>query len=149
MLTTNGVERLHERQWFQALTIEADRPSLCETNRQVGGGVGCLLGRDSQAVSVLGRLGPWILECAALMGKMPKVAIERIDLGRRGLHRHIVRSGVRDSVFPGADVPRAPGYDNCQMWRQGLVSQFEAHLIVALAGAAVRDRVGIFEESDL
>jgi hypothetical protein len=83
------------------------------------------------------------------MRKVPEVAIEGVDLGGGCLHRNVVCGGVGDSVLAGANVPRSPGSDNGEVRRQRLVGQFEADLIVALAGATVGDRVGAFEEGDL
>ena len=45
---------------------------------------------------------------------------------------------VFDGVLARDDVPLAPRRDHRQVRRQRLVGQLEAHLVVALAGAAVR-----------
>ena len=48
---------------------------------------------------------------------------------------------VFDGVLARDDVPFAPRRDHRQMRRQRLVGQLETHLVVALAGAAVGQRV--------
>ena len=53
-----------------------------------------------------------------------------------------MRLGVRDGVFAAADVPLAPRRDDRKVGRERRVGQLEADLIVALAGAAVRERIG-------
>ena len=55
---------------------------------------------------------PRVLERAALVREVPEVAVERVDLGRGRLHRHVVRGGVGDGVFAGANVPGPPGSDD-------------------------------------
>ncbi len=48
---------------------------------------------------------------------------------------------VFDAVFARDQLPFAPGCDYGQFGREGFVSQLEADLVVALPGAAVRERV--------
>ena len=50
--------------------------------------------------------------------------------------------GVLDLLLPGLDVPNTPGGDDLHIRGEGLDGQLEAHLVVALAGAAVADGVG-------
>ncbi len=49
---------------------------------------------------------------------------------------------VSDGVFAGTDVPLAPRRNDLQVRRNSFVGQFESHLIIALAGAAVRKAIG-------
>ena len=56
---------------------------------------------------------------------------------------------VVDGLLAGADVPHAPRGDHVEVGREGLVGQLEAHLVVALAGAAVGDGVRAFLQGDL
>ena len=60
-----------------------------------------------------------------------------------------MRGGVGDRVLAAPDVPLAPRRDDRQIGRERGVGQLEAHLIVALAGAAVRERVGADRARDL
>ena len=57
--------------------------------------------------------------------------------------------GVVDGVFARDDVPLAPRRDDVQLRRERLIGELEADLIVALAGAAVRERVAAGGERDL
>ncbi len=44
--------------------------------------------------------------------------------------------------FPGGHVPLPPGRDDLDTGFQGVGAQFEAHLVIALAGGAVGNGVG-------
>jgi hypothetical protein len=44
--------------------------------------------------------------------------------------------GVRDELGAGVEVPLAPGGDHLDVGLQAVVTQLEAHLVVALAGGA-------------
>ena len=82
------------------------------------------------------------------MAHVPDVAVAAVvGLGRRD--GHVVRLGVGQRVLPRADVPLAPGGDDLQQGVQGLDRQLKAHLVVALAGAAVGHGVGPLLFGDL
>ncbi len=49
---------------------------------------------------------------------------------------------VRDEIFATLEFPFAPWRDHLQVGRERRVGQLEADLVVPLAGAAVRERVG-------
>ena len=51
-------------------------------------------------------------------------------------------SRVGDGVFARVDLPFAPRRDDGKLGRERFAGQLEAHLVVALAGAAVGERVG-------
>ena len=60
-----------------------------------------------------------------------------------------MRGGVGERVLAAPDVPLAPRGDDGQLGSEGGVGELEAHLIVALAGAAVRERVGADRARDV
>src|SRR5207248_4854234 len=70
------------------------------------------------------------------------------DLGSRLRDRHIALGGVLDGVLAGDDVPFAPGGDHGELRSERLVSELEADLVVALAGAAMRKGVAAGFERD-
>ena len=90
---------------------------------------------------MLGRGIGRVFQFAALVRDVPDIAIAAVDIGCALRDRHIVLLGVFDGVFARDDVPFAPWRDDRQMRRNGFIRQFETHLVVALAGAAVRKRV--------
>src|SRR5215213_10537032 len=75
MLAADLVERFYKLQKSESLPVDAGRPAFFEANNDVGGSVRRLLGRDSQGVGILGRLMPRVFERAALVRKVPKVAV--------------------------------------------------------------------------
>src|SRR5690625_7477866 len=57
--------------------------------------------------------------------------------------------GVTEQVFTALQVPCAPGRDDADVRVERVAGQFEADLVVALAGGAVGDRVRAFLLGDL
>ncbi len=47
--------------------------------------------------------------------------------------------GILDFLFPGFDIPDAPGRDDFQMRIQRFDGQFKPHLIVSFSGGTVAD----------
>ena len=127
-----------ERNWHAAL--EADH----YLDRRRG-----LVGIDGPAVDVFARRCPGIFEDAGLDRAAPQVDVDRVDrvLGDRDLD--VAGLGVLDLLLAAQTHADAHRGDDSQRWVQGVGGDVEADLIVALAGAAVRDRVGAFLVSDL
>jgi hypothetical protein len=65
------------------------------------------------------------------------------------VHRDAVRLGVGQQLLAREQVPLAPGRDDLHVGHQRVGAQLEAHLVVALAGGAVRDGVGAGLARDL
>jgi hypothetical protein len=76
------------------------------------------------------------------MTEMPEVGIPRIDLLLRRGNRNALRGRVVDGILAAADIPLTPRRDDGQFGRERGKRHLEAHLVVALAGAAVCERVG-------
>src|SRR3954453_2095494 len=83
------------------------------------------------------------------MREMPEVAVARVWILLRDRHGDAARGGVIDGVFARDDVPLAPRRDDIQLRRERLIGELETNLIVALAGAAVREGVAAGGERDL
>jgi hypothetical protein len=56
--------------------------------------------------------------------------------------RDLVLLGEGDQLLARAQIPFAPGRDDIDVGLQRIGGQLEADLVVALAGGAMRDRVG-------
>ena len=80
---------------------------------------------------------------------MPQIGVAAVDLFLALLNRHVVLFGVVDSVLSGHDVPLAPRRNHGQVGGEGFESQFEANLVIALAGGTMRERVAIGFQRDL
>ena len=113
--------------------LELDRHRLRLVGRQLGPG-------DELEDVVLGRVAE-VLDPAALRGAAPEVVVDRVgrDLGA-ALDRDAVLAGVGDLLL-AAHLPGAHRGDRPQLRRQGRHRRLDPHLVVALAGAAVGDRV--------
>ena len=143
------VQRLHQRRRrelppFTATghaRLEADRHLLRRVRRvhRIGGQL------EHRRLGLERR----VLERAALVGEVPEVAVARVRIFLRHRHGDAVRGGVVDRVLARDDVPLAPRRDDLQLRRERLIGELEAHLIVALAGAAVRERVAAGRQRDL
>ena len=83
-----------------------------------------------------------IFEFTAFVAEVPDVAVAAVDIFLALLDGHVVLLRVGDSVFARVNVPLAPRRDDLNIRRDGFVSQFESHLIVAFAGAAVGEAIG-------
>ena len=81
------------------------------------------------------------------MAHMQQIAVAAMDLLAALSHRNAMLLGVVEAVFSRLQRPLAPGHDDLQLGRQGLIGVLEAHLIVALAGAAVSHGGRTFAQS--
>ena len=125
----------------EPLAVEGDRDPGLELDRHRLRLVGRQLGPGDQLEDVvLGRVAE-ILDPAALRGAAPEVVVDRVggDLGA-ALDRDAVLAGVGDLLL-AAHLPGAHRRDRLQLRRQGRHGRLDPHLVVALAGAAVGDRV--------
>ena len=75
------------------------------------------------------------------MAQVPDVAVAAVDIFLALLDGNIVLLRVDDGVFARINVPLAPGGDDGDVRSDGFVCQFEAHLVVAFAGAAVGEAI--------
>ena len=73
------------------------------------------------------------------MADVQQVAVAAMDLLAALRHGDAMRLGVLQAVFTRLQRPLAPRHDDLQLRSKCLVGVLEAHLVVALAGAAMRD----------
>ena len=83
------------------------------------------------------------------MAQVPDVAIHGVRAVLLDRNRDAAGLGVLDLLLAGLEFPLAPRGDDRHLRRERLDAQLEADLIVALAGAAVTDRVTVFLLRDL
>ena len=128
--------------------VDPGRYAALELHLHVGRRVRSAGRRLRQRVDVLRRLLPGVLQHAAFDRLAPQVRVGAVGTVDRGRHRNAVLAGVGDLLGPG-HAPDAGRGDHLQIRIQGPRRHVHAHLVVALAGAAVRDHAGIFERRDL
>ena len=83
------------------------------------------------------------------MAQVKQVAVTAVNRLERARHRDVELLGIGERILTRADVPLAPGRDRLELGVQRHHRHFKAHLIVAFAGAAVRDGVRAFHLGDL
>ena len=103
--------------------------------------VGRPLGRRDELEDVVGRRRLQVLDRASLRGAPPEVVVDRVgrDLGA-ALDRDPVLAGVGDLLL-AAHLPLAHRRDHLQLGVERRDRALDPDLVVALAGAAVGDRV--------
>ena len=134
--------RFEQLDQAEPLAVERDRHARPRTRPStVCGLVGRLLGAGDELEDVvLGRVVE-VLDPAPLRGAAPEVVVDRVgrDLGA-ALDRDPVLARVGDLLL-AAHLPGAHRGDRPQLRRQGRDRRLDPDLVVALAGAAVGDRV--------
>ena len=147
--TADFIQRLDDLRRSQSLSIHRDGGALFKSDGNFAARLGSLARVRGQHPNIVGHGQRWILQRAPFVADVPEVAVAAVNLlGRRG-HRNLVLAGVFNGILAGLDGPVAPRADDRQMRSKGLVGQFEAHLIITLAGAAMGDRVGAFAQRHL
>ena len=127
------VEQVH------LLAVERRRDAALETDDDSLGLGGAVLGVGGHRPDVRGGRVPGVLEDAALDGATPEVVIDGVGLLVGGGHGHAVLLRPLHLGVARGEVPHADGRDELDRGVEGANRGLEAHLVVALARAAVRD----------
>jgi len=128
----------------EGLVVEGHGVACLEIDGDFLGLVRGVLDGRAVAVAALGRLVPGILQLAALEGDVQEVGVLAPGLGLGDGHGDAVLLGVGHEVGAGMHVPLAPGGEGFELGIERHGGEFEAHLIVALAGGAVGHGLGAF-----
>ncbi len=123
------------------LAVQADGVALLEFDLDVLRRVRRLFRADRELVHLLLGLVPGVFEDAALVGEVKDIAVAAVDVLFSLRDRDVVLLGIADGILAALDFPLAPGGDDLELGIQGHDGELEAHLVVALAGAAVGDRL--------
>ena len=140
-----GRHQIQGRDW---LAVERDRNSFFEANLDIGRLVGALARVAGPGVDVFRRLSPRILEHACLDRAAPQVLVRRVGRAGRGRNLDAVLGRVVDLVV-AVHAPLAHRRDHLQVGCERSGRHVEAHLVVALARASMRYRLGAFATRDL
>src|SRR5258708_6442460 len=136
------VESVEQIDGAEFRTVDGNGCARCESDFDFLGFVRSIFRRDDPLPHrFVWRVGG-IFELAAFVAEVPDVAIAAVDIFLALLDGNVVFLRVGNGIFAGIDVPFAPRSDDLHVWRDRFVGQFKSHLIVALAGAAVRQAVG-------
>ena len=144
----NFVQLIEQRDSGPLLSVDRHWCAFIEANFHFRRLVGGFFRRNDPLPHRLFGLVRGIFEHAAFVAQVPDVAVARVNIRLGLLDRYVVRLRVGDGVLTRVDGPLAPRRDDFHAWRDGFVGQFKPHLIVALARAAVGDRVSAGFERD-
>ena len=73
----------------------------------------------------------------------------RVDLCATGRDRNLAFIGIVNRVFTRDDAPFAPGSNDRQFGCESFESQFKTYLVVALASAAMLERIATSTQRNL
>lgn len=123
------------------------RDALFELDGDIGGGRGRIFGGVGHGPHVGGRALVRVLEDAGLVGAVGKVGVHAPGLRFCASNGDIVLLGVVEEVLTAlefvAELREPPWGDDFDGGLEGVEGKLEADLVVALAGAAVRDKVAL------
>ena len=124
--------------------VERDRVAALEFDRDIDGLVGRILRVDGARIDVVRDLLRRVLQHLALGRGVQQVGVDR---ERRFApfvlrDRDLMLLGKVDERLARAQVPFPPRRDHGDVRLERVIGELEAHLVVALAGRAVRHRVG-------
>ena len=132
------VDQVHEP---EPLAVQRDRHAALELDLHHLRLVGRQLGPRHELEDVVVRRVREVLDPLALGRPAPQVVVDRVRRGLRpALHRDPVLARVGD-LLVAAHLPRAHRRDHLQLRPERRHRALDPHLVVALAGAAVGDRV--------
>ncbi len=112
---------------------------------------GAASGRNGALIDVFGRFLGRILQHLALRGGVQQVGVDR-ERGFAALvlgDRDLMAFGEFEQAGARGEVPFAPRRDDLDLRLQRVIGEFEAHLVVALAGGAMGHGIGADQPSDL
>ena len=138
------VELGEERGGRHRLAVDGDGIALLELDLDIGRLVGRILRRDGALVDIGRRFHPGVFQHLSFRRGVQQVGVDRegrlaaLVLG----HRDLVRLGEVDEVGAALEAPLAPGRDHLDVGVQRIGGEFEAHLVIALAGGAMGDGIG-------
>ena len=107
------------------------------------------LGGHGEDEHILRGLTPGIFEDATLITDVKQVPVRAVRLLFGHGNGDTVCLGIGDQVRARAHVPHSPGGDHADVRLERVIGQLEAHLVVALAGGTVRNRIRAFVSGDL
>ena len=146
------VQVLDQLDALHLLAVHSGGDALLKVDGDVGRGVGGLLGGNAQlqeARLIVLRLQGRLLEVEALMAQVPQVLVLGVVGLTVDLQGDVVGLGVVDLLVTALDAPLTPRGDDGHIGGQRFQGQLKADLVVALAGAAVADGVGVLLLGDL
>ena len=149
VLAAQPVEPGEERDGVEPLAVHRHRVAPLEVDLDGHGRVGRRFRILGELEHLRRRLGPRVLEHAALVGDVEEVPVGAVRALRRHRHRDVVALRELDQRASRGELPLAPRRDHAEVGCQGGVGQLEADLVVPLPCRTVGDRVRPLRRGDL
>ena len=135
----------------ELLAVDGRGHAFFKVQRQVGGLIGRVPRSHAhlqKALLVVLRLVHWVFEVEPFVAQVPNILVFRIVGFAADFQRHVMRLGIVDFLIAALDIPLAPRRNHPHIGRECLDGHLEAHLVVALARAAVADGIGVLLAGD-
>src|SRR6266404_1389553 len=142
MSRCNFIELVEKIDRTELRAVHGDGGARLESDFDFLGFVRSFFGRNDPLPHRFVRSVGGIFEFAAFVAEVPDVAVAAVDIFLALLDVHVVLLRVGDGGFARVNVPLAPRCDDLNVRRDGFVSEFKSHLIVAFSGAAVGEAIG-------
>src|SRR5713226_7639226 len=136
------IQRVHEIDGAEFRAVDRNRRAGFKSDFDFFGFVRSFLRGNDPLPHRFVRRVRGIFELAAFVAEVPDVTVAAVDIFFALLDGNVVLLRVSNGIFAGIDVPLAPRSNNLNVGSNGFVRQFESDLVVAFAGAAVREAVG-------
>ena len=143
MLARNPVEFHHHFHGTESPVVQRNRVALLKVNGDIFRFIGGFFHRDSHDVAFRPRLFPRIFQFPAFKTAVQHVAIHAVVLVG-SVHLNAVPFRKFRQRGTGHEIPLSPRGDHREIWGQSVDGQFKTHLVITLAGRAVRDGLSPF-----
>src|SRR5438132_14356628 len=137
------VEPVDEVDALDLRAVDRDRNAFVEADLDLARLCRRLFGVDRPLEDVARRRAPGVFEHTGLDRTAPQIHVDAVWIFLRGLDRDVVLAGIVDLLVAGHVHAPAHRRDHAEIRRQGTDREIEAHLVVALPGAAVRHETGV------
>src|SRR5579872_3324273 len=142
------IQQFDQGYGVELLPIHRNGNSAFETDRNLFFAVGRGLWRESLLPGAGQGSVARIFQLTAFMAHVPEVAIAAVDFRTARFHWNAVLLSVVEAVFSRLQRPFAPGRNYLEFRCECLVSELEAHLIIAFASAPMGNSSGTFAKRD-
>src|SRR5437588_8299733 len=142
VLRGDFIERVEQFDGPKFRAVDGNRSARFESDFDFFGFVRSFFRGDNPLPHGLVRCVGGVFKFAAFVAEVPNVSVAAVNVFLALFNGNVVFLRIGDGVFTGIDVPLAPRRDDLHIRRDGLVGQFETHLVVAFSSAAVGKAVG-------
>ena len=149
MLAAQIVQLRQQLDRTEILAIDRDGLAFFKPDLDVISFGFCALRGTRHLKNIFRRLSPRVFQDSAFVRDVHEIAISRVRLINCSRYRNTVSLGIGDEIRAPAEFPFAPRRDHFDVRLQGIISEFESHLIVTLARGPMSNCVRALFSRDL